>query len=1642
MSREARWGGIILFLAAVSCLFFLSAAEAGTGDFVRKWGAPQHYKDPTGVTTDKSGKVYVSDLDRIQVFGPDGKLIRRWGSYGSGNGQLSYPRGLAVYSTGEIYVVDSGNFRIQVFDSQGKFLRKWGSFGTGNGQFENPVGIALDASGNVLVADYGHYDNGVDSWAGRVQVFDRNGNFLRNFGSYGSGPTQIQAPSAVTVDKNSNIYVADSKPMNRIQVFNSAGTFIRSIAVDDGYYWLNNLAVDGNGTVYVSHGDKDGYYSLVSAYDSSGNFLKDVRLPEVPRWEEWYWNPYAIAVNANNDLFLADEGNEDLEALDSAGNRLPQWWTYGTGDGQFNSPLGIAVDSTGNVHETDFGHAPSMVYSNRVQIFDAAGTFLRSWPGNDPGNRDPTALAVDKSGNTYLLLAEPLVYYGQEPAVQVYDSTGKLLRSWGSKGSGNGQFSHPRGIAVAASGDVYVTDGDNNRVVVFDSGGTFIRAWGSEGSGSGQFRVPSGIAVAKNGNVYVADSGNYRIQVFDSAGNFLFKWGYQGPGKGRFAYVTGLAFDDYGHLYVLDAGNNLVQVFDRNINFLLQWGRQGDDDGAFDFYVNGIAPDFTSARPYGLAVNAAGTAVYVADYENNRIQEFEGYGSGPLPLPWATRDIGNVGVPGQVMFANSTFTLGGSGANIWGTVDAFRYVYQPLIGDGQIVALLGSIDNTNGYAKGGVMIRESLSPDSRHAMVDLTPGYGIEFSRRLTTAGPTSVNATPGITPSEWVKLVRQGNTFSAFISKNGVTWTSIGSATISMASSVYVGLIVNSHLNSVLCWTSIGRVAVTAQKHGPTVTITAPADAASFSAPGSIGLSATASPGTGAAVKQVEYYAGSTLIGSASAAPYTVTWSNVPAGSYALTAKVTDSLGQTATSPAVSITVSASALPTPWLSQDVGSVGVVGSAAYANGSFTLKGSGSDIWSSSDAFRFIYQPMTGDAQIIARVATMQNTNAYAKAGVMIRNSLAANAIHATMDLTPTSGAEFLRRTSTGGITNATLKSGLAAPYWVKLVRSGNVFTGSVSSDGVTWTAVGSSTISMGSTVYVGLIVNSHNNAVLCNATADHVTAATLGSDTVAPTVTALTLPATWNSLTVPITTLTASDNFGVAGYLVTESSTKPSATASGWSNTPPGSYTFAGTGSKTLYAWAKDAAGNVSAGRPATVTVSAGALPAPWQSRDIGSVGVAGSATYSNGVFTLNGSGANIYGTVDAFRYVYQPITGNGVIIARVSYLQNTNSYAKGGVMFRSTLAADSSYAMVALTPSGAEFSVRGITGGDGTGGPSPGVTVPSWVKITRVGNSFTGSVSSDGVTWVDLGTKSADMPATVYVGLIVNSRNNTVLCTTTMDHVSLSTAMDAIAPTVTAFSVPASSTSLTVPITTFTATDNVAVTGYKVTESATKPNDPVWSSTAPTSYTFGSAGTKTLYAWARDGASNISQSRSATTTVSGLPAGWQKRDVGSVGIPGSASYANGIYTLTGSGANIWGTADSFYFVYKTMTGDGEIRGNVASLPCANTWAKGGVMMRQSLTADSIHAMMDITPSAGAEFSRRLTTGGSTTVSSTAGIKVPYAVRLVRKGTSFTGYISFDRFNWVQVGSATINMSDTIYVGFIVNSHNNSALCTTTIDGQ
>ncbi|MCV9930169.1 family 16 glycosylhydrolase [Flavobacterium sp. LS1R49] len=179
-----------------------------------------------------------------------------------------------------------------------------------------------------------------------------------------------------------------------------------------------------------------------------------------------------------------------------------------------------------------------------------------------------------------------------------------------------------------------------------------------------------------------------------------------------------------------------------------------------------------------------------------------------------------------------------------------------------------------------------------------------------------------------------------------------------------------------------------------------------------------------------------------------------------------------------VSTDVPPATLPAPWVSNDLGAVTPAGEATFSNGIFTIKGSGTDIWETSDQFQYVNQPITGDAEIIVKVNSLTNTNTYAKAGVMFRETLTPTSKHAMTDITAAAGVEFLSRDA---VSAQAIAQGAAGtfPKWLRTVRLGNVFTSYSSDNGTTWTQIGTArTIVMANTIYVGMAVTSHANGTL------------------------------------------------------------------------------------------------------------------------------------------------------------------------------------------------------------------------------------------------------------------------------------------------------------------------------------------------------------------------------------------------------------------------------------------------------------------------------------------------------------------------------------------------------------------------------------
>lgn len=282
------------------------------------------------------------------------------------------------------------------------------------------------------------------------------------------------------------------------------------------------------------------------------------------------------------------------------------------------------------------------------------------------------------------------------------------------------------------------------------------------------------------------------------------------------------------------------------------------------------------------------------------------------PAGWQSRDIGTVGGTGATGFAGGgtagTFTVIASGDDIWDTSDAFRFTHQPLVGDGTITARVASQEDTAGWAKAGVMIRENLTPGSRHAMMVVTPDNGTALQYRTAPGGTSVNNNFAGPEAPYWVRLARRGNVFTASRSADGVNWTVQGTTTIAMGRSALVGLAAVAGDNSELATVTFGNV--TLSNVAPTVATAAVATPATVTGV-STGLSVLGADDHGEANLKYTWSA-TTLPQGASPPTFSQTNTNAAknvtarfskAGTYVLQARVADT-GGLATVSSVTVVV------------------------------------------------------------------------------------------------------------------------------------------------------------------------------------------------------------------------------------------------------------------------------------------------------------------------------------------------------------------------------------------------------------------------------------------------------------------------------------------------------------------------------------------------------------------------------------------------------------------------------------------------------------------------------------------------------------------------------------------------------------------
>jgi fibronectin type 3 domain-containing protein len=268
----------------------------------------------------------------------------------------------------------------------------------------------------------------------------------------------------------------------------------------------------------------------------------------------------------------------------------------------------------------------------------------------------------------------------------------------------------------------------------------------------------------------------------------------------------------------------------------------------------------------------------------------------------------------------------------------------------------------------------------------------------------------------------------------------------------------------------------------------TAPTDLVATPGIAQVSLTWSAVSGaTGYTVKRATVSGGSyTVVASDLASPSYTDTGLTNGTTYYYVVNATNTGGTSADSSEVS--AAPSGLPSPWVTADIGTTGLAGSAEFASDAYTVNGAGS-LGGTTDGFRYLYQPLSADGSIIARISTLEDTGSSARVGIMIRDTLAANSRMATLSVTGSGAYKWMRRTTTGGnVSNTNSNSGTAPNIWVRLVRVGNTITASRSTNGTSWTTIGSATVTMASSCYIGLAVSSGSTTTLNTSVFDDVTA--------------------------------------------------------------------------------------------------------------------------------------------------------------------------------------------------------------------------------------------------------------------------------------------------------------------------------------------------------------------------------------------------------------------------------------------------------------------------------------------------------------------------------------------------------------------------
>jgi uncharacterized protein (TIGR03437 family) len=534
---------------------------------------------PQGLTVDAAGNLYVAEDNRVRMVSPTGRIITV-----AGNGSKGYSGDGGPATSAQISTVF------------------WPPY-------VNSTGLAVDVGGSLYIADSGNNRVRKVSPAGVITTVAGTG--TQGYSGDGGLATnaQFSEPTGVAVDTNGNLYIADLGN-SRIRKVSPTGIV---------------TTVAGNGSAGRAGGDGGPAINAEIGFPSS------------------------VAVDANGNIYIGDPANNYIWKVSAAGiirTIAGGGRAAGLGDGadatnsNLSLPLGVAVDSSGNLYIADWGH-------RRIRKVTAAGVITTVAGGGDlglPANGGPAestqlgypeGVALDTAGNLYVADSVGNRVHKVSPGGMVTTVAGNGSAGYsGDNGPAiSARLNEPDAVAVDSSGNLYIADSSNGRVRKVSAAGIISTVAGTSATGysgdggpatDAQLSRPRGVAVDVNGNLFIADSGNWRIRKVSPTGIITTIAGNGSPGylgdggpavEAQLYDPHGVAVDGIANIYIADSGNNLIRKVSTTGIITTVAGNPStyySEDG-------GPANGTRLKDPVAVPVDTGGN-LYISEYFNSRVR--------------------------------------------------------------------------------------------------------------------------------------------------------------------------------------------------------------------------------------------------------------------------------------------------------------------------------------------------------------------------------------------------------------------------------------------------------------------------------------------------------------------------------------------------------------------------------------------------------------------------------------------------------------------------------------------------------------------------------------------------------------------------------------------------------------------------------------------------------------------------------------------------------------------------------------------------------------------------------------------------------------------------------------------------------------